>query len=253
MLDREPFLQAIAADPAADLPWQVFADHLDDRGAGQLAELVRLELRYHRSLRTDRVPTLIAYLGHRSRLLDALPPGDYSAETVRLLFRPPVAEMPSHQLLDPDGLRRVACERFPHWYLASATKVVGDRLTDPAAIETLLRSPVTAGVTRLDLSGRVEHLGTSHDDRLEIGLIDFEYRPVVGTRVVEHLCGLREARRLVALDLSRNELDNDAVRAVLRSTNLIRLTELSIQDGNTRVKGRLWGELLERFGPGVVR
>ena len=70
--------------------------------------------------------------------------------------------------------------------------------------------------------------------------------------MVEHLCGMREARRLVALDLSRNELDNDAVRALVRSTNLIRLKGLSIQEGNTRVKGRLWGELQQRFGPEAV-
>jgi hypothetical protein len=161
-------------------------------------------------------------------------------------------EVSAATLADPDSLRQAACANHPEWYGASELRVTDGRITELTQVETLLRSPVTEHVTRLDLSGREEHLGTGHDDALGLGLIDFEYRPTITTRMVDHLCGLREARRLVSLDLSRNELDNDAVRALVRSTNLIRLRELVIQEGNTRVKGRLWGELRQRFGEEAV-
>jgi uncharacterized protein (TIGR02996 family) len=39
--EAEPFLAAIAANPADDLPWLVFADWLEERGHEDRAELCR--------------------------------------------------------------------------------------------------------------------------------------------------------------------------------------------------------------------
>lgn len=250
MLDREPFLKAIFADPANDLPRLVFADFLDDHGDHTWAEQIRVRCQLDRTPGDD--PATAAALHHRElELLNELPPGCgtwFSRDRVNIQL-----SIPADLLLDPDGLRRLACGQHPDWYGATRLTVDSGRITDPLQIETLLRSPVTEHVTDLTLAGREEHLGTAHDERLGIGLIDFVLRPAITPRMVEHLCGLREARRLVALDLTNNDLDNDAVRALARSNYLTRLRDLAVQDGNPRVKGAVWSELLGRFDEGVVR
>lgn len=244
MLDREPFLKAIYADPASDLPRLVFADWLDDHGDSWWAELIRVQCALARDSNDRSLAT------REEELLRE--PTQPLTSYCRGLPVARAAEVAAATLGESDEFRRVACASHPEWYGATALRVTSGRITDPLQVETLLRSPVTEQVTQLDLSGHEEHLGTGHDDSLGLGLIDFVYRPTITTRMVEHLCGLREARRLVTLDLSRNELDNDAVRALIRSTNLIRLKSLTIQEGNTRVKGRLWGELRQRFGEEAV-
>ena len=248
MLSREPFLLAIFADPGSDLPRLAFADHLDDTGDPDWAELIRLQCDLHPRGMGEWT---LSHVRRLRELRDRRFPGAPLPE--RGFQTGPGIDLPAEALADPDGFRRLACEGHPHWYGADRLRVVSGRLTEPTAVETLLRSPVTQRVTALDLGGREEPVGTARDEGLGVSLTDFVYRPVVTTRVVEHLCTLRECRRLVSLDLTRNELGNDAVRALVRSTNLIRLRELVIHDGNPRVKGRLWGELTERFGPEVVR
>ncbi|MGL6094513.1 MAG: TIGR02996 domain-containing protein [Fimbriiglobus sp.] len=54
MLDREPFLHAIFAAPADDVPRLVFADWLDEHGDAAWAELIRVSCERHR-LPTDDV------------------------------------------------------------------------------------------------------------------------------------------------------------------------------------------------------
>ncbi len=251
MLEREPFLRAIFADPANDLPRLVYADFLDDHGDHTQAELIRFQCEVARRTAAGETDGLDALRRRERELLAVVSPD--GVPYVRGFRAVPVIRVANARLADPDGFRRVACGENPHWYGATAYKPDSDPVLRPEHVATLLTSPVTDHVTTLDLSGRQEQLGTAHDDALGIGLTDFADHPVISTRAVEHLCGMREARRLVALDLTRNDLDNDAVRAITRSTNLIRLTALTIQDGNTRVRGRLWGELQERFGPEVVR
>jgi uncharacterized protein (TIGR02996 family) len=248
MLEREPFLKAIFADPDNDLPRLVFADWLDDRGEHAWAEQVRIRCQLRQTGEAD--PDWQKLHAREFQLLADLPAG--CEHWLRHLPALPI-RVHAALLATPDELRYRACSSHPYWYGSDGVSLDGGLITDPVQVETLLRSPVTEYVTRLDLSGREEQIGSTHDETLDIPLIDFVYKPVITTRMVEHLCTLRECRRLVSLDLSRNELGNDAVRALVRSTNLIRLRELIIQDGNPRVKGGLWGELQKRFDEGVVR
>jgi hypothetical protein len=68
---------------------------------------------------------------------------------------------------------------------------------------------------------------------------------------VELLAQSRDVRRLTDLDLTFNDLDNDAARAIARSPHLFRLRRLAFSRGN-RFRGRVWQQLVERFGENVV-
>lgn len=69
--------------------------------------------------------------------------------------------------------------------------------------------------------------------------------------MISVLAHSREARRLTVLDLRNNNLDNDALRALAKSPHLNRLQRLYLSEGNT-FRGRVWQQVLERFGPDVV-
>jgi len=54
MSDREAFVQAIAANPADDLPRLVFADWLDEHGEPERAEFIRTQIRWHHADADER-------------------------------------------------------------------------------------------------------------------------------------------------------------------------------------------------------
>ena len=159
MLDREPFLKAIFADPASDLPRLVFADWLDDRDEHEWAAYIRHECQAARAT-TAPDPDEGRLTG------DGVP---LVAGARRGFRTDPTIVLPADVLADPDGFRLLACRDHPHWYGATALFVASGRIADPAQVETLLRSPVTEHVTRLDLSGREEHLGRDRDDAVGLG------------------------------------------------------------------------------------
>ncbi len=76
--------------------------------------------------------------------------------------------------------------------------------------------------------------------------------PVITNAGVAALASHRGARRLTELDLTYNDLDNDAARALINSPFLENLKVLKLLEGN-RLRGRVWQQVLERFGPGVAQ
>jgi hypothetical protein len=84
-----------------------------------------------------------------------------------------------------------------------------------------------------------------------IRLVDADVRPVITELGVEALANHRGARRITDLELTNNNLDNDAARFLVRSPYLIRLRRLDVQQGNN-LHGKTWAQLLERFGEQVV-
>ena len=68
---------------------------------------------------------------------------------------------------------------------------------------------------------------------------------------VEALARHRGARRIDTLLLTNNNLDNDAARALIRSPYLENLKRLDLLDGN-RLRGKVWQQVIERFGEDVV-
>jgi len=76
-------------------------------------------------------------------------------------------------------------------------------------------------------------------------------KPKITTSGVEALARHRGVRRLTAIDLRNNDLDNDAARALVKSPYLDNLKRLQLLEGN-RLRGRVWQQVIERFGEDVV-
>ncbi len=266
--DREAFLRGIFADPASDLPRLVFADWLDERGEAAWAELIRVQCELTRLPKNLRVPgdEAVSELRHQLQnrdtelrgvlLADRMNrmPSDDELHRNRGFIDRIILAVSADLLSDAAEFRRTAVVEHPEWYGCTALKVVRGLIVGGKPIQTILTSPVTERVTELDLSGAtvaVRREAAPGED--SYGLLDeYEYRPAVTLQAVEALVDAREARRLTRLDLRNNDLDNDAARAVVRSTNLIRLKSLHLSDGN-QFRGRTWQQLLERFGPDVLQ
>jgi uncharacterized protein (TIGR02996 family) len=245
--EREAFLNAIFDAPDDDLPRLVFADWLDERGESDWAELIRCQCQER--------------LAPSHSDVFAFDRGFQSEQTMRIT---------SEMLTDPQSFRLTALRFNPHWYGCTELKIAGGLVQTGMQVKTILTTPVTARIARIDFSGLVKQparerayqtMNESHgmditfdwaaidaEDRLRVD----EYRPVVTVQAVETLVNAREARRLTHLDLRNNDLDNDAARAIVHSTNLIRMKSLQLFDGN-QLRGRTWQQLLERFGQEVVQ
>lgn len=265
MLDREPFLRAIFATPDEDLPRLVFADWLDEHDDPAWAELIRVQCELNR-LKVDRDrtdPAADELVEREERLLirlndqvslDRFPNFGtvfpHVKPTLPLRgFRPPGSiEASVAELSDGVAFRRLACEKHPEWYGATRLKATTGRITSPEPLQTILTGPVTEHVVELDLSGAEEETRRSEDD---VPVTVYEIKPVIAVRMVEHLAQMREVRRLQVLDLRNNNLDNDALNALAKSTNFIRLKRLLVSAGN-HFRGRTWQRVQERFGPDVV-
>ena len=247
MGDLEPFLRATFADPADDLPRLVFADWLDEHDLADWAWLIR------EGCAAAGDPDLAERPDFAERLKREPRAGPERG------FRPGTAvELPAHAFRDAEAFRRLALALNPHWYGARTLKVTGGRIADPAPLLTILTSPVTERVVELDLRGLVVEVPTelggadAPGELAGLSLYDIEQRPVIAVRMVEVLADTREARRLKALDLRNNDLDNDALRSLARSPYLHQLARLDLLEGN-RFKGRHWQTILETYGPDVVQ
>ncbi len=262
MLDREPFLRAIFADPGNGLPRLVYADFLEERGEADWAELIRVQCELRQladaPLDSDQQFCRVAELVARQQDLiprvfpDLRPRDDWR---VHRGFRDcREIRLTADELADPAALRQRAVADHPEWYGATRLKVTAGRIASPAPLATVLTSPVTERVTELDLSGRVVETAVDVADFGDdpwLPVYDLEFRPTITGPLVEVLARSREARRLTDLDLTNNDLDNDAARALARSPHLFRLRRLAFFAGN-RIKARTWQLLKERFGHDVV-
>jgi len=254
---HEAFLRAIFDAPEDDTPRLVYADFLQENGEEDRAEFIRLGCEGARlaedhprriDLQADMNAIVRKYTMHAA---DARWPWERSS--VRGFPEPfgPI-HLHGYSLEDVQSLRWSVVRRSPEWYGCKSAKFMQPSRLGSEQIDVFLSLPFTQQVTAWDLSGEVREVGGGVSGEAEtFALIDVIQQPTITNAGVETLARHRGARRITALDLRNNNLDNDAARALVKSPYLDNLKRLDLYEGN-RFRGKVWQQVLERFGEDVV-
>ena len=250
MEEREALLRGVFLNPSDPLPKLVFADFVEERGEEAWAEVLRLSCELM-ALPPSDIPgrgAVRAEMFNRCRASDL--PCDLADSGFRECL---VIEASAQLLMDFDGFRRKSVLEHPEWFGARELKVTNGPLTTREPLVTILTAPATQNVTHFDFSGVVVDVPSDEPVQGEetLTFYDMQRHPLITTKMVEALVGMRECRRVVRLDLRNNGLGNDAVRAIAASPHLQRLKYLLLKEGND-FNGRTWGRVLERYGEEVV-
>src|SRR5207248_8883450 len=165
----------------------------------------------------------------------------------------PAAVICPGELGDLAAVREKIVRSRPHWFGVKRLSVLPGWFLHPEHVEVLFGLAALQRAEEWDLGGHVEEVvgGPLTADAGAYALIDLNHQPVITGAGVAALTGHRGARRITSLTLTYNNLDNDAARALARSPYLLSLRRLEFRDGN-EIGGRVWQELVERFGEDVV-
>jgi uncharacterized protein (TIGR02996 family) len=206
LTDEQPFLDAIFERYADDRPRLVYADYLDDCGAPERAELVRVQLALARLGPDD--PRRVELSDRQLELLTrnrTAWTAHLAGLVVSLDFRRGVPDSVS---VDARTFLDRGAELF------ARLRVRRLRVLDVGAVmDKLVAAPLLAGVRELDLCGAD-----------------------LGTAGVAALARSPHLKRLDALDLGFNALEDAAVEHLARSSGFEALTQLALND-NDRITG----------------
>lgn len=259
--EREAFLRTIFDSPDDDAPRLVYADWLEERGEEIAAKAIRLSIAFFRAndgaVKTEYLDEFQrlkwqnpeALLPHDGLLRDVLQTGWNERRVSALLT--------TGELSDLERFRALAVGR-PWLFAVSHLTLRSDigRINDAGPFETIYRSVALRNVNALDLAGEedpiVESIVTDDGGGL-IGYPTYDTRlvPTISLAGVEALAGNRLCKKLFDIDLTNNNLGNDALRALARSPYLENLRQLTIAEGNN-FRGRVWQLLVDRFGEDAV-
>ena len=238
---HEAFLRAIFDAPDDDTPRLVYADFLEENGEPARAEIIRWQCDP-----TGRTAPQASdeVWGHHERGFRA----PWKTITLRL-----------DRLRDPVGFRKSAVAECPECFAVEGVKLWGGRISSAEPFDSLFSLAAFARMAELSLEGE-EHTATVPRSRPDYSVLpdygrevppDYVLKPVITIPGVEALAHHRGARRITSLDLRNNNLDNDAARALVKSPFLGNLKRLQLLEGN-RLRGRVWQQVIERFGEDVV-
>jgi uncharacterized protein (TIGR02996 family) len=248
--DREAFLRAIVAAPDDDLPRLVYADYLEENGQPDHAELIRLQCWL-----TSRTPNDIVaeeIWQHQTELIRTVNVADGVEVTHGFAnrgFRACECVILNVSALGTTAdLRRQSVTTRPEWWGCNRLKLSGGRIISGGPFETVFAVPAFEQVDELDLTGEEVH--SRYEDSSQSA--EYVVRPTISVPGLEALLRNPRCRRLRVLNLQNNDLDNDALRYLATAQHLIRLESLELSHGN-RFRGRVWQQVVERFGENVVR
>jgi uncharacterized protein (TIGR02996 family) len=207
----------------------IFADFLQEHGEEDYARFIRWQC--DRGEKPERMPALFEQGVYRR---------GFPVTGGTTVF-------PLDYMLKRDEVRRDAVAGNPEWFGLEGVQIGGGRITSAEPFDVLFGLPVFARVTELVLAG-VE-VPDESDPGSAFAIYHLE--PVITTTAVAILAGHRGVRRITALDLRNNDLDNDAARALVKSPYLDNLKRLQLLEGN-RLRGKVWQQVIERFGEDVV-
>jgi uncharacterized protein (TIGR02996 family) len=224
---HEAFLRAIFDAPDDDTPRLVYADFLQENGDEERAQFIRWQC------------------GHGDRPAQVL---RFPEQYVRGFPRPwKTTAVALEELRDMDTFRRKLALSWSASFAVEGVRLCGGRITTADPFDALFGLAAFARVTELNLAGDEVEESEAGDSMLT----PFRLEPVITTAGVEALARHRGARRITSLDLRNNNLDNDAARALVKSPYLDHLKQLQLLEGN-RFRGRVWQQVIERFGEDVV-
>ena len=259
--EHEAFLRAIFDAPEDDTPRLVYADFLEENGEPERAEFIRVtcELASHGSgwSETDRLKKrereLLDRLHPELELINWTPEERAQIRIDRGFVTQPIAVICPGELDDLRSFREKVVRSRPHWFGAKALSIQPGWVLRGEHLDVLLNAAALQQVTDWNLGGHVEEIagGPQTEDAGTYALIDMHVQSVITVEGVEALAAHRGARRIRSLDLTNNNLDNDAARALVRSPYLINLKRLDLLEGN-RLQVLTWQQLLEKFGEDVV-
>jgi uncharacterized protein (TIGR02996 family) len=247
---HEAFLRAIFDAPDDDTPRLVYADFLEENGEPERAELIRVQCEL------SRLPPYDAEPQHSERRFQLLTrQAVLLSKNLLPVWRDrgfPAREyhvtLEGNDLRDLLSLRRRLVRDDPHWFGVTSLGVRAQPPLDPARVDALFSLLAFARVTTLDLRG--SH--SEEEDPQGNGILSvYVTYPTIGLPGVHALAANKGMRRITALVLSNNDLDNDAARALVNSPYLDNLKRLELFEGN-RFRGRVWQQVIERFGEDVV-
>lgn len=271
---HEAFLRAIYDDPDDDTPRLVYADFLEENGDPDRAAFIRyaceLALSDETDLRWVQLEEETESLLQKQRVPPSAQPDGTIAQNTSPLTWPwaesqtvrgfplaaKLATIPAKSLTDVNQLRTDVVHSTPEFFGAKRLKVIPPPRVGGELIGMLLKLPFIQQVSELDMSG---HALTASDIVHDLEP-DFDYfpMPVVGSVMpainnagVNAISYYRGSRRFTALDLRNNQLDDDAARGLVKSPYLGNLKRLELLEGN-RFRGRVWQQVIERFGEEVV-
>ena len=224
---HEAFLRAIFDTPDDDTARLVYADFLQENGEEDRAQFIRWQC--GRGEKPEQLP-------------------QYSNEYVRGFWEqlPEMVLLQPEDLLDVEKLRQDLV-RSPTTFAVTTVKLLRGRITSAEPFDVFFRLAAFAKVTDLDLSGEEV---PDEGDRGS-ALMMYHLEPIITSAAVVAFTQHRGLRRIERLNLTNNDLDNDAARALVKSPYLDNLKRLQLLEGN-RLRGRVWQQVIERFGEDVV-
>ena len=225
---HEAFLRAIFDAPEDDTPRLVYADFLQENGEEDRAEFIRWQCEH--AGKPEKMPWAFEEMGYGRGFKPSLP-----------------TTFPLESFIECEVLHRASVVDSPEWFGLAQLKIGAGRITSSEPFDVLFGLAAFARVTDLDLSGNeVPDLANSGD-----GFAIYTLSPVITNAAVVALALHRGLRRIERLNLTNNNLDNDAARALVNSPYLDNLKRLQLLEGN-RFRGKVWQQVIERFGEDVV-
>lgn len=257
---HEAFLRAIFDAPGDDTPRLVYADFLQENGEENRAVFIRTQCeQWHLQALSDNDPerAKLEFVFTRLQTLRELLVRSHPALMVedhlhiRGFRLPGFACLDPHQPNAPDDFREWVVFNRPEWFGAPYLKTNPGLFLGASDVDRLLRAPAFQRVHEIDFSGHIEELSAGSATAGAFALIDIVQHPAISTAAVEALAHHRGVRRITSLNLTRNNLDNDAARALVKSPYLDNLKRLQLLEGN-RLRGKVWQQVIARFGEEVV-
>ena len=283
--DEQPFLDAIVDRPADDEPRLVYADYLDETGNAPdsaRAELIRVQIALDRLLEDD--PRHAELADRQNELLEAYRPvwtAPLSNLGARFQFR---RGLPDSVSLDAAAFLSRGEELFDNTQVRSGRSFVRRiRLEEPARVlAALVHASIVNQIVELDLSecdlgngGASALAGSPHLSRLNslslghnrlgdagvfalvratslahLEILELNDNGLIGHEGVASLAGSPVLAGLVELDLTGNEVNELAIRALVRGPAMRNLMRLRLGNNPLRegivelVQSDLFGRMI---------